>query len=317
MEVFEVMLVLVFGLGLLLMFTMFVTVKQGTIAVVTIFGKYRRIMRPGLNMRIPVIEKILTRISIQNQSVELEFQATTIDQANVNFKAMLLFSVLNQHEETIKNVAFKFMDEQSFMTALIRTIEGSIRSFVATKKQSEILSLRTEIVLEVKSQLDHTLEDWGYHLLDLQLNDIAFDETIMKSMAKVVASNNLRAAAENEGHALLITKTKAAEADGNAIKIAAEAEKIAAQLRGQGVALFREEVSKGMAQAAKEMQSAHLDSSFILFSMWTEAIRHFAEHGKGNTIFLDGSSDSMKRTMQELMSISKGGLPIEEKQKPA
>ena len=41
------------------------------------------------------------------------------------------------------------------------------------------------------------------------------------------------------------------------------------------------------------------------------------EHGKGNTIFLDGSSDSMKRTMQELMSISKGGLPIEEKQKPA
>lgn len=316
MEVFEAMLVLVFILGLLLMFTMFVTVKQGNIAVVTIFGKYRRIMRPGLNMRIPVIEKILTRISIQNQSVELEFQATTIDQANVNFKAMLLFSVLNQQEETIKNVAFKFMDEQSFMTALIRTIEGSIRSFVATKKQSEILSLRTEIVLEVKSQLDHT-EDWGYHLLDLQLNDIAFDETIMKSMAKVVASNNLRAAAENEGHALLITKTKAAEADGNAIKIAAEAEKIAAQLRGQGVALFREEVSKGMAQAAKEMQSAHLDSSFILFSMWTEAIRHFAEHGKGNTIFLDGSSDSMKRTMQELMSISKGGLPIEEKQKPA
>lgn len=53
MEVFEVMLVLVFGLGLLLMFTMFVTVKQGTIAVVTIFGKYRRIMRPGLKYAHP------------------------------------------------------------------------------------------------------------------------------------------------------------------------------------------------------------------------------------------------------------------------
>jgi regulator of protease activity HflC (stomatin/prohibitin superfamily) len=140
----------------------------------------------------------------------------------------------------------------------------------------------------------------------LQLNDIAFDETIMKSMAKVVASNNLKAAAENEGQALLITKTKSAEAEGNAIKIAAEAEKIAAQLRGQGVALFREEVAKGMSQAAKEMQTANLDSSFILFSMWTEAIRHFAEHGHGNTIFLDGSGDNMKRTMQELMSISKG-----------
>jgi regulator of protease activity HflC (stomatin/prohibitin superfamily) len=293
-------------IGIIALFTLFVTVKQGNIAVVTIFGKYQRILRPGLNIKIPFIERIHSRVSIQNRSVELEFQATTMDQANVNFKAMLLFSVLNQNEETIKNVAFKFLDYQSLMTALVRTIEGSIRSFVATKKQSEILALRLEIVQEVKQQLDHTLEGWGYHLIDLQLNDIAFDETIMKSMAKVVASNNLRAAAENEGQALLITKTKAAEAEGNAIKIAAEAERIASQLRGQGVALFREEVAKGMSQAAKEMQTANLDSSFILFSMWTEAIRHFAEHGNGNTIFLDGSADHMKRTMQELMAISKG-----------
>jgi regulator of protease activity HflC (stomatin/prohibitin superfamily) len=313
----EILLLLIFALAVLLLFTMFVTVKQGNIAVVTVFGKYRRIMRPGLNVRIPLIEVILTRISIQNRSVELEFQATTIDQANVNFKAMLLFAVLNQQEETIKNVAFKFMDEDSFSTALTRTIEGSIRGFVATKKQSEILALRTEIVLEVKKELDHTLEDWGYHLLDLQLNDIAFDETIMKSMAKVVASNNLKAAAENEGQALLITKTKAAEAEGNAIKISAEAEKVAAQMRGQGVALFREEVAKGMSQAAKEMQNAHLDSSFILFSMWTESLRHFAEEGKGNVIFLDGSTDSMKRTMQEMMALSKGAATlVEDKSKP-
>jgi regulator of protease activity HflC (stomatin/prohibitin superfamily) len=308
----EILLLVIFVLAMLLMFTLFVTVKQGNIAVVTVFGKYRRIMRPGLNVRIPLIEVILTRISIQNRSVELEFQATTIDQANVNFKAMLLFAVLNQQEETIKNVAFKFMDEDSFSTALTRTIEGSIRGFVATKKQSEILALRTEIVLEVKKELDHTLEDWGYHLLDLQLNDIAFDETIMKSMAKVVASNNLKAAAENEGQALLITKTKAAEAEGNAIKISAEAEKVAAQMRGQGVALFREEVAKGMSQAAKEMQNAHLDSSFILFSMWTESLRHFAEEGKGNVIFLDGSTDSMKRTMQEMMALSKGAATLVE-----
>jgi regulator of protease activity HflC (stomatin/prohibitin superfamily) len=301
----NVLLIVLLGVGVLLVMLSFVTVQQGTIAVTTIFGKYNRILKPGLNMRIPIIERIYSRISIQNQSSELEFQATTVDQANVNFKAMVLFSVLNQEEETIKNVAFKFVDEQSFMTALVRSIEGSIRSFVATQKQEQILSLRTEIVREVKSQLDQTLDGWGYHLIDLQLNDIAFDETIMKSMAKVVASNNLRAAAENEGQALLITKTKGAEADGNAIKIAAEAEKVAAQLRGQGVALFREEVAKGMSQAAKEMHTANLDASFILFSMWTEAIRHFAEHGKGNTIFLDGSAENMQRTMQQLLSVSK------------
>ena len=291
-------------IAVIILFMSFVTITQGSIGVITVFGKYRRIMGPGLNMKIPLIEQIYKKISIQNRSVELEFQAITIDQANVYFKAMLLYAVINTNEESIKNVAFKFIDDRNLMQALVRTIEGSIRGFVATKKQSEVLSLRKEIVEDVKEQIDQTLETWGYHLLDLQLNDITFDEEIIKSMAKVVASSNLKAAAENEGQALLITKTKAAEADGNAIKIAAEAERLAAQLRGQGVALFREEVAKGMTQAAKEMEQANLDTSVILFSMWTEAIKNFAEYGKGNVIFLDGSSDNMQKTMKEMMAMN-------------
>ncbi|WP_460694723.1 SPFH domain-containing protein [Mucilaginibacter puniceus] len=289
---------------LVILFSSFVTVKQGTIAVITVFGKYRRILTPGLNFKIPLIENIYSKISIQNRSVELEFQAVTFDQANVYFKAMLLYSVLDQQEETIKNVAFKFVDDRNLMQALIRTVEGSIRAFVATKRQSEVLILRRDIVEHVKDQLDTILESWGYHLQDLQLNDITFDDVIMKSMSQVVASNNLKAAAENEGQALLITKTKAAEAEGNAIKISAEADRQASQLRGQGVALFREEVAKGMSVAAKEMNQANMDTSVILFTMWTESIKHFAENSKGNVIFLDGSPESMQKTMKEMMSLN-------------
>jgi regulator of protease activity HflC (stomatin/prohibitin superfamily) len=124
-------------------------------------------------------------------------------------------------------------------------------------------------------------------------------------MAKVVASNNLKAAAENEGQALLITKTKAAEAEGNAIKIAAQAEREAAQLRGQGIALFREEVAAGMSKAARMMEDADLDASMILFSMWTESIKNFAEQGKGNVIFLDGSPQGMQETLRQMMALSR------------
>lgn len=300
----NIILYVIIALVVLIVLSAFVTVQQGTVGVTTIFGKYNRILTPGLNFKIPIIEKVFKRISIQNRSVELEFQAITVDQANVYFKAMLLYSVYNQEEETIKNVAFKFMDERSFMQALVRTIEGSIRGFVATKRQSEVLGLRRDITEHVKEQIDLTLEQWGFHLLDLQMNDITFDEAIMRSMAQVVASNNLKAAAENEGQALLITKTKAAEADGNAIKIAAEAERQAAQLRGKGVALFREEVAKGMSLAAREMQQANMDTSVILFSMWVEGIKNFAENGKGNVIFLDGSSEGMEKTMKQLMGLN-------------
>lgn len=291
-------------LALLLVFLSFVTVQQGTVAVITVFGKYKRILTPGLNMKIPFIEKVYKKISIQNKSVELGFQAVTVDQANVNFTAMLLYAVVNQNEESIKNVAFKFVDERNLMQALVRSIEGSVRAFVATKKQSEVLSLRRDIVEAVKEQLDMMLEEWGYHLIDLQLNDITFDEEVMRSMAKVVASNNLKAAAENEGQALLITRTKAAEAEGNFIKISATAEKEAAQMRGQGIALFREEVARGMAEAARQMQESNLDTSLILFSMWTEAVKNFAEQGKGNVIFLDGSVDGMEKTLRQMMALN-------------
>src|ERR1700712_232984 len=298
-----VLLVFIFIL-LVVVLSSFVTVKQGTICVITVFGKYRRILTPGLNFKVPFIEQIYSKISIQNPSVKLDFQAVTVDQANVYFKAMLLYSVFDQAEETIKNVAFKFVDDRNLMQALIRTVEGSIRAFVATKRQSDVLILRRDIVEHVKEQLDQILETWGYHLQDLQLNDITFDEVILKSMSQVVASNNLKAAAENEGQALLITKTKAAEAEGNAIKISAEAERQASQLRGQGVALFREEVAKGMSVAAKEMKDANMDTSVILFTMWTESIKQFAENSQGNVIFLDGSTNAMEQTMKQMMSLN-------------
>jgi regulator of protease activity HflC (stomatin/prohibitin superfamily) len=288
---------------LIIFFGSFFTINQGYIGVITMFGKYRRIVSPGLSMKIPILESVSKKVSIQNRSVELEFQAVTQDQANVYFKSMLLYSVQNADEETIKKVAFKFIADRDLMQALIRTIEGNIRSFVATKKQAEVLGLRKEIVEYVKDQVDHSLENWGYHLQDLQINDITFDKVILDSMSKVVASNNLKAAAENEGQALLITKTKGAEADGNAIKISAEAEKEAARLRGQGVALFRQEVAKGMTEAAEQMKQANLDTNVILFSMWTEAIKNFAEYGKGNVIFLDGSPDGMELTMKQIQAL--------------
>lgn len=288
---------------LLFFFSGLFTINQGYVGVITLFGKYRRVAPPGLRFKIPFLEKVFKKISIQNRSVELEFQAVTADQANVYFKSMLLYSVQNENEDTIKKVAFKFIADRDLMQALIRTIEGNIRSFVATKKQAEILGLRREIVEYVKAEIDHTLETWGYHLQDLQINDITFDKLILDSMSKVVASNNLKAAAENEGQALLITKTKSAEAEGNAIKIAAEAEREAARLRGQGVALFRKEVAEGMTQAAEQMKQANLDTNVILFSMWTEAVKNFAEYGKGNVIFLDGSPEGMENTMRQIQAM--------------
>ena len=109
---------------------------------------------------------------------------------------MMVYGAINEQEETIKNIAFKFVSEKDFLTALVRSVEGSTRGFVATKRQAEILGLRGEIVAEVKDNLDHVIETWGYHLIDLQLNDITFDQAITTSMAQVVRSEERRVGKE-------------------------------------------------------------------------------------------------------------------------
>ena len=93
---------------LIIFFSGLFTVNQGYVGVITMFGKYRRIVRPGPNIKIPVLEVIYKRVSVQNRSVELEFQAVTKDRANVYFKSMLLYAVQNAEEETIKNELSNF-----------------------------------------------------------------------------------------------------------------------------------------------------------------------------------------------------------------
>lgn len=290
LEYYQPIVILIFAYWFIS--TSFTVIQEGHVGVTTFWGKYYRIFYPGFHFKIPFIERVLPAISLQNQSLELSFQAITSDQANVYFKTLMLYSVLDNQEVTIKNVAFKFVSKGNFHQTLTRSIEGTVRAYVATKKQEEVLLLCSEIVQEVNKKLDETLSQWGYCLLDLQINEIKFDEAIMRSMAEVVASNNLMQAAYNQGEAVRITKVKEAEA-----------EREAAQLRGQGTALFREEVAKGISKAATEIKAADLDPSFVLFSMWLESMRYIAKESKGNMLFFDGSIDGQKHTLKELMAM--------------
>lgn len=280
------------------------TIKQGSVGISVLFGKYNRILRPGLNFRIPFIETVFKRITLQHRSVELEFQAITSDQANVNFKALILYSVKDHKEETILNAAFKFMDDKSFIQSLIRSIEGSVRAYVGTKKQSEILSLRNEIVREVKVHIDEELHDWGFHLINLQINDISFDEAIMRSMAQVVATSNMKTAAENEANAQFISKTRIAEAEAQVKRVVAAAEKDADALRGEGNALLRKHMAEGLSSAGKVMESNGVDPSFMLYTMWLDAMKHISAHSQGNILSFDGSNDGFDKTFKQMQLLS-------------
>src|SRR5262249_14022671 len=159
-------------------------------------------------------------------------------------------------EETIKKAIFSFATPQEFQLALQRTIDGSIRQFVATTKQADILGMRAEIVDHTKKNLDEVVSSWGYVVRDIQITDMTFDKEIMDSSAGGAAATGVRGAASNEGQALLGKRTKDGEAEAAFKTIGAEAEKKAAALRGEGLALFRKNVAEGMKEAAESLRAA-------------------------------------------------------------
>jgi regulator of protease activity HflC (stomatin/prohibitin superfamily) len=278
------------------------SIPQSNIAVVTAFGKYQRVMREGLNVKMPW-EGISQTLSLQNRALQMEFQAITRDQANVKFSTMVVYAVANADEETIKRAVFSFASYQEFQLALQRTIDGSIRQFVATTLQADILAMRAEIVDHTKHTLDEVVSSWGYVVRDIQITDMTFDKEIMDSMARVVSSKNLLAAAANEGAALLVKRTKDAEAEAAYKTIGAEAEKKAAALRGEGLALFRRNIAEGMKEAAANLRQAGVDSSILLFLEYTDALKYVADHAQGKVVFMDNGAGATVRVAQQISSL--------------
>jgi regulator of protease activity HflC (stomatin/prohibitin superfamily) len=273
-------------LSWLILSRFFQTVPEGSVGIVTVFGRFHRLLQPGLSFLLPW-EKV-RNLSIQARAVDLAFQAITLDQANVYFNCTLLYSVADSQPTTVQRAAFSFASMAELQLSIERLLEDETRTYTANKRQAEMIGMSQNVVMLIKQNVDARLAEWGYRIIDLRYHNLRFDEAVMKSMARVVAAVNEREAAEHEGQALLIRKTKDAEANGAFIHINAEAERVAWKLRGQGMAEFRREVAKGVHDAVDELQQAGLDPNYLLFFMYTESLKHIAEHSKaGHTIFLN------------------------------
>jgi regulator of protease activity HflC (stomatin/prohibitin superfamily) len=155
--------------------------------------------------------------------------------------------------------------------------------------------------------LDEVVSSWGYAVRDIQITDMTFDQSIMDSMARVVSSKNLLAAAENEGAALLVKRTKDAEAEAAYKTIGAEAEKKASSLRGEGLALFRRNMAEGMKEAADTLRAAGVDSNFLLYLEYTDALKYVADHAQGKVIFMDSGAGAAQRIIEGIAGLGADG----------
>ncbi len=246
-------------------------VKPNTVKTVEVFGKFNRILRPGLNFIIPIVEttkeQVLFRI---NFPVDVDW--VTSDNVTAYIGLNVIYFVEDDKNDTedwsIYKSVYKIADSRTMIKSII---DQELRGMIVTFNHKDVFGKREEIGNEIEEKLREKLSSFGFTLDSIQVRDVKLEQTVMAAMNKVVESEKLKEAAMNQWEAEKIMQVKRAEA-----------EKETKILLGQGMAGQRMEIARGFKESVDLIKSSDpkldwekvlnflLDSSRIetLWNIW-------------------------------------------------
>lgn len=272
-------------------------VEQNTIAVIEFLGRYNRMMTAGLNFVVPFIEQIRERVTLRQQNFAIEGQYPSKDKVIVTISTNLIYTAKSD-EESIKKYVY-VLDNRN--TSIAAGIENSLRTYIARETHEGILEKKEELAQHIKLDLERQFDDWGMAIMSFQITNVAFPVAISNAMSEVVASEQLRKAAENKGEAVKIQSIKEAEA-----------EKERKRLQGEGIALEREAIATGFRESISIMKEATGQSSkdimaVLTLTQYLDTLKSIGTADNSKVIFVDSNLNRTNGLLQELTAAMESG----------
>ncbi len=257
-------------------------VKPNTVRTVEVFWKYNRILRPGLNFIIPVVEttkeQVLYRI---NFPVDVDW--VTSDNVTAYIWLNVIYFVEDDKNESEEWAIYKSIYKISDSRTMIKSIiDQELRGMIVTFNHKEVFGKREEIWNEIEEKLRVKLSSFWFTLDSIQVRDVKLEQTVMSAMNKVVESEKLKEAAMNQWEAEKIMQVKRAEA-----------EKETKILLGQGMAGQRMEIARWFKESVDLIKSSDskLDwekvLAFLLDSSRIETLWNIGDNQNTKLIYLN------------------------------
>jgi len=267
-------------------------VEQNTVFVIEYLGKFERLMTAGINFKVPLLERIAAKISLRQQNFSINGKYPSKDKVIVDVATNLIYAV-DGNEEGIKRFTYVLQNRDQSIGAII---ENSLRTYIAKETHEGILEKKEELALHIKTDLEKQLDEWGMIIKSFQITNVNFPPTITQAMSEVVASEQLRKAAENKGEAIKIQAVKEAEAD-----------KIRKQLQGEGMALEREAIARGLKESFEIMKTAtHQESKEIMailtLTQYLDTLKSIGMTPNEKVIFMDTQIGKASDLMKQLIA---------------
>lgn len=261
--------------------TLFV-VHQQSVSVVERFGKFSRIARPGLNLKIPFMERVAGRANLRVQQLDVSVETKTLDNVFVRVVVSVQFYVI---PDAVFNAFYRLSDAATQIRSFVFDV---VRARVPNIAIDDVFQRKDDIAEAVKAELSEVMGGFGYGIVKALVTDIDPDAHVKAAMNEINAAQRMRVAAQERGEAEKILRVKAAEADAQAKALA-----------GKGIAEQRRAIVEGLRESVDEFQrtvpgtSAQDVMNLVLMTQYFDTLKEIGATSPTNTILIPHSPGAL------------------------
>lgn len=280
--------ILVF-LAVVFLLSTFFTVRQQTAVSIERFGKFESIRHSGLQMKIPIIDKIAARISLKIQQLDVIVETKTLDDVFVKIKVSVQFVVI---KEKVYDAIYKLEYPHDQITSYVFDV---VRAEVPKMKLDDVFVKKDDIAIAVKREVQESMETYGYDIIKTLVTDIDPDTQVKAAMNRINAAEREKVAAQYEGDAqrILIVEKAKAEAESK-------------RLQGQGIADQRREIARGLVESVDVLQkvgvSSQEASALIVITQHYDTLQAVGQQTNSNLILLPNSPEAGSEMLNNMIT---------------
>ncbi|NQW36904.1 MAG: SPFH domain-containing protein [Flavobacteriales bacterium] len=263
------------------------TVKQQTTALIERLGRFQNISQAGLNFKIPLIDRIVGRVNLKIQQLDVIVETKTKDDVFVLLKISVQFQIL---QEKVYDAFYKLQNPHEQITAFIF---DTVRAEVPKMKLDDVFEKKDDIALAIQRELKEAMLNYGYDIVKALVTDIDPDKQVKAAMNRINAAEREKVAAQYEGDAqrIIIVEKAKAEAESK-------------RLQGMGIANQRREIARGLEDSMDVLNRAGINSqeasALIIITQHYDTLQAIGERTSSNLILMPNTPTAASNMLNDM-----------------
>lgn len=276
-------------LGFVLLFGTFFIVRQQSAAIVERFGKFVSVRQSGLQIKIPIMDRVAGRVSLRVQQLDVVIETKTKDDVFVKIKVSVQYKVI---KDKVFDAFYKLDFPQDQITSYVFDV---VRAEVPKMILDDVFEKKDDVAIAVKSELNDSMLNYGFDIIKTLVTDIDPDAQVKDSMNRINASEREKVAAQFEGDAqrILIVERAKAEAESK-------------RLQGQGIADQRREIARGLEDSVKVLNGVNINSqeasALIVVTQHYDTLQSVGSASNSNLILMPNSPQAGSEMLNNMVA---------------